>query len=78
MRSDKVRIVDLCPDEVKRVNEAAILLMDAFREHSPDYCPDLETALEEVRELFDPGCIGRVAVDEQGAVLGLIGGRPHY
>jgi len=78
MRTGNIRFVDLCPDDEKRINEAATLLMDAFREHSPDYCPDLETALEEIRELFDPGCIGRVAVDGQGTVLGLIGGRPHY
>ena len=77
MRMDNVRIVDLRPDDEKRIDEAAILMMDAFREN-PDYCPDLETALEEIRELFDPDCIGRVAVDEQGTVLGLIGGRPHY
>jgi len=75
---DNIRIVDLCSDDEKRINEAAILMMDAFREHAPKYCPDLETALEEVRELFAPGCIGRVAVDQRGTVLGLIGGRPQY
>ena len=78
MRTDNIRIVDLQPDDEERINEAAILMMDAFGEHSPKYCPDLETALEEVRELFEPGCIGRVAVDERGTVLGLIGGRPQY
>jgi aminoglycoside 6'-N-acetyltransferase I len=78
MRTDNIRIVDLCPDDVKRIDEVATLLMDAFREHSPDYCPDKISALEEIQELFEPGCISRVAVDEQGTVLGLIGGRPHY
>jgi len=72
-----MRIVDLRLDDEKRVNEAAILMMDAFK-MNPDYCPDMETALEEVRELFGPGHITRVAVDEQGAVLGLVGGHPHY
>jgi aminoglycoside 6'-N-acetyltransferase I len=77
MRSVDVRIIDLCPDDEERVNEVATLLMEAF-EQSPDYCQDRESALEEIQELFDPGHISRVAVDEQGTVLGLIGGRPHY
>ena len=78
MRTDNIRIVDLCPDDEKRINEVATLMMDAFREHSPDYCRDIETTLEEVRDLFRPGHIGRMAVDAQGAVLGVIGGQPHY
>jgi aminoglycoside 6'-N-acetyltransferase I len=78
MTETNVRIVDLHLDDEKKVNEVAMLMMDAFREHSPDYCPDLETALEEVRDLFGPGHIGRMAVDEQGAVLGVIGGQPQY
>lgn len=78
MKYGHIRIVDLCPDDAKRIDEVATLLMDAFREHSPDYCPDKASALEEIQELLEPGCISRVAVDEQGTVLGLIGGRPHY
>jgi aminoglycoside 6'-N-acetyltransferase I len=72
-----MHIIDLCPDDEKRINEVVTLLMDAFREN-PDYCPDAESALEETQELFEPGRISLVAVDEQGAVLGCIGGRPHY
>jgi aminoglycoside 6'-N-acetyltransferase I len=77
MRTENIRIVDLSPDDEKRIDEAATLLIAAFRD-SPNYCPNLETALEEIRELFEPGCIVRAAVDERGTVLGLIGGRPHY
>jgi aminoglycoside 6'-N-acetyltransferase I len=77
MKCTNIRIIDLHLDDEKRVNEVAILMMDAFKEN-PDYCPDMETALEEVRDLLGPGHISRVAVDEQGTVLGLIGGRPHY
>jgi aminoglycoside 6'-N-acetyltransferase I len=77
VRHDHVQIVDLCPDDEKRISEVVTLLMDAFREN-PDYCPDAESALEEIQELFEPGRISRAAVDEQGTVLGWIGGRPHY
>ena len=74
---DEIRIVDLCPDDKQRIAEAATLMMDAFEENLY-YCSDLEEALEEVRDLFDPGCVARVAVDEQGLILGLVGGRPNY
>jgi aminoglycoside 6'-N-acetyltransferase I len=77
MRRAQMQIVDLCPDDEKRIIEVVTLLIDAFRENL-DYCPDKESALEEIQELFEPGRISRVAVDEQGTVLGWIGGRPHY
>jgi hypothetical protein len=74
MRRAQMQIVDLCPDDEKRIIEVVTLLIDAFRENL-DYCPDKESALEEIQELFEPGRISRVAVDEGGAVLGWIGGR---
>jgi aminoglycoside 6'-N-acetyltransferase I len=77
MRRAQMQIVDLCPDDEKRIIEVVTLLIDAFRENL-DYCPDKESALEEIQELFEPGRISRVAVDEGGAVLGWIGGRPRY
>ena len=76
MAGARIRIVDLHLDDEKRVNEVATLMMDAFGEN-PNYCPDLEATLEEVRDLFEPGHIGRMAVDEQGTVLGVVGGQPH-
>jgi aminoglycoside 6'-N-acetyltransferase I len=78
MESVHIRIVDLCPDDAQRIEEVAMLMVETFREHSPEYCPDMETALEEIQELFEPGCIGRIAVGEQDEVLGIIGGRPQY
>jgi aminoglycoside 6'-N-acetyltransferase I len=78
MRGAEIRIVDLYPDDEERINEVATLLVEAFGEHYSGYCPDRESALEEIQESFDPGRISRVAVDEQGTALGWIGGRPHY
>jgi aminoglycoside 6'-N-acetyltransferase I len=77
MAVGNTRIVDLQPGDEDRVHEAVMLLIDAFAQN-PDYCPDKESALEEIQDLYDPGCIRRVAVDARGAVVGLIGGRPHY
>ena len=78
MKASHIRIVDLCPDDAVMLSKVAVLMMDAFREHSPDYCPDMQTALEEVQALCEPGCIGRVAVDGEDTVVGFAGGRPEY
>jgi aminoglycoside 6'-N-acetyltransferase I len=73
-----LRIVDFPPDAEPLIQQAAALLVEAFKENWPDAWPDLATATEEVRESFAPGRISRVAVDDQGTVLGWIGGIPGY
>jgi aminoglycoside 6'-N-acetyltransferase I len=73
-----VIIMDLTPDDETRLVQAAELLVDAFRDHSPLAWPDLPSALEEVRASLHVGRLSRVAVDETGQVLGWIGGIPQY
>jgi aminoglycoside 6'-N-acetyltransferase I len=73
-----MRIVDLEPGDDETVRQAAILLVEGFKENWPDAWPDVDAALEEVRESFGEGRISRVAVGEDGAVLGWIGGIPSY
>jgi len=73
-----MRIVDLEPGDEETVRQAAILLVEGFKENWPDAWPDVDAALEEVRECFGEGRIRRVAVGENGAVLGWIGGIPSY
>lgn len=51
------------------VQQVAALLVEAFREHWPEAWPDMESALEEVRESFAEGRISRVAAGEGGEVL---------
>jgi aminoglycoside 6'-N-acetyltransferase I len=60
------------------LRQAAQLLVDAFCEHWPDAWPTLEDGLKEVQEMLDTERICRVAVDEQGNLLGVIGGIPQY
>jgi aminoglycoside 6'-N-acetyltransferase I len=60
------------------IQQAAQLLVDAFREHWPDAWPTLEEGLEEVHEMLENGRVCRVAVDENGNLLGIIGGIPGY
>jgi len=73
-----MQIVDLRPDDEAVIHQAALLLVDVFREHAPDAWPDLEAGLAEVRESLQPERISRVALDEDGTVLGWIGGMPGY
>jgi aminoglycoside 6'-N-acetyltransferase I len=71
-------IIDLQPDDEPIIQQIAGLLVEAFREHWPEAWPDLESALQEVRESFESDRISRVALDDSGAVLGWIGGIRQY
>jgi len=73
-----MRIVDLLADDVDVIRQAATLLVEAFEAHAPNAWPDMDAALEEVREALEPEKVCRVAIDEQGEVLGWIGAIPQY
>ncbi len=67
-------IMDLEPAAERRVEQAAVLLVQAF----PQAWPDMREALSEVHESFGKDRLSRVAVDPAGDVLGWIGGISHY
>ncbi len=69
-----MRIVDLRPDDEAAIRQVAEILTDQI----PQGWPTLEEALAEVRESFEPGRVSRVALDDDGAVLGWIGAIPTY
>jgi aminoglycoside 6'-N-acetyltransferase I len=73
-----VRIISLSSADHRLLQQAAQLLVDAFREHWPDAWPTLEEGLKEVEEMLETGKFCRAAVDEQGNLLGIIGGIPGY
>ena len=73
-----VRVIDLLPDDEPAIRQCAELLVAGFREHWPNAWPNLDAALAEVHECLERGNIIRVAVDDDGTVLGWIGGRPGY
>jgi len=60
------------------IRQAAQLLNDAFQEHWPDAWPTFEEGLKEVHEMLEAERICRAAIDEQGNLLGMIGGIPGY
>jgi len=77
-KSAAVRIIDLDPEDEEAVRQTAALLVEGFREHWPNSWTDMTAALQEVHKSFQQGRISRVAVDEDGTVLGWIGGISEY
>src|SRR5258708_4035037 len=73
-----MHIVDLRSDDESAIHQVAALLVEGFETNWPDAWPDLASALEEVRESFAAGRISRIARDEDGTVLGWIGGISQY
>lgn len=70
-------IVDLEPDHDVRIEQAAAMLVAAFRRW-PDTYADVESALDEVRTSFGTGRISRIALDPDGNVIGWVGGISAY
>jgi len=73
-----MRIVDLVSTNESAIQQVAELLVEGFATNWPDAWPDMESALEEVRESLGTDRISRIAVDEDGTVLGWIGGISQY
>ncbi len=77
-RAPRFSILDLAPDDEEIIRQAAKLLVEGYKDNWPDAWPTEEDALQEVQEALDEGRICRVALGEDGAVLGWIGGMPSY
>src|SRR5260370_41080844 len=73
-----MHIVDLRSNDESVIRQVAALLVEGFAANWPGAWPDLESALEEVRESLAAGRISRVAFDEDGTVLGWVGGISQY
>jgi aminoglycoside 6'-N-acetyltransferase I len=73
-----MKILDLQSDDKVAIHQVANLLVEGFREHWPNAWPDMEVALQEVHGSFGSDRISRVAVDDDGTVLGWIGGIRQY
>jgi aminoglycoside 6'-N-acetyltransferase I len=74
-----MRIVDLDPHKEEQRRQMARLLVEGFRDHWPDSWPDMDAALEEVDEFAGSSeRLCRLALDDNGNVLGWIGGIHDY
>ncbi|TMD90308.1 MAG: N-acetyltransferase, partial [Chloroflexi bacterium] len=61
-----MHIVDLRSENESVIRQVAMLLVEGFAANWPGSWPDLESAMEEVRESLAAGRISRVAFDEDG------------
>jgi len=73
-----MKIITLTKENDALVQQAAQLLVDAFREQWVDAWPTLEEGLQEVHEMLDAERICRAAIDEDNNLVGVIGGIPQY
>jgi aminoglycoside 6'-N-acetyltransferase I len=67
-----MRIVDLSPSDDEWTGQTAELLFESFKEHWPEAWPTVDSALEEVHASFAEDRISRVAIDDNGTILGWI------
>jgi aminoglycoside 6'-N-acetyltransferase I len=70
-------IIDLTAGADALIDQAAQLLLDAFRNRTEDW-QDFESARQEVLASLAPDHISRVLLGESGEALGWIGGAPMY
>ena len=70
-------IIDLRHDNLNHIAAAALVLLRGFSGLTPAW-PTIEAAREEVLECVAPEMIARAYLDDQGRLLGWIGGRSEY
>jgi aminoglycoside 6'-N-acetyltransferase I len=75
---EKMKIITLAKENDPLVQQAAQLLVDAFREHWADAWPSLEDGLDEVYEMLEAERVCRAVIDDENKLLGIIGGIPQY
>lgn len=73
-----MKIISLSSADKHLIQQAAQLLVDSFREHWWDAWPTFDEGWKEVHEMLEGERICRAAVDENGNLMGIIGGIPDY
>jgi aminoglycoside 6'-N-acetyltransferase I len=73
-----MKIITLTEKNDCLIQQAAQLLVDAFHEHWVGAWSSSEEGLQEVHEMLGAERICRTALDDEGYLLGIIGGIPQY
>jgi len=73
-----MKIVDLTSENAPAIEQVAELLVAGFGDTGTASWRNMGEAIETVQKSFRPGRMSRIAVDEQGKVLGWIGGIEEY
>lgn len=71
-------IINLTSENSRAVEQTAMSRVDGSSDTGSTSWRNLDDALSEVRESFQPNRISRIAVDEAGNVQGWIGGLEEY
>lgn len=72
-----MRIIDLHKSDSDKIRQVAEILNVSFHGHCPDY-EDINDALKKVTESFEDHQLSRIALEDDGEVLGWIGGIRMY
>lgn len=70
-----MHIIDLLAGNTDHIDQAASIMVAAFADTWP---MTLDDALADVRESLEPGRVSRVALDDDGRVVGFVAAIPHY
>jgi aminoglycoside 6'-N-acetyltransferase I len=73
-----MEIITLTKEHGHLIQQAAQLLVDAFREHWVEAWPTLNDGQQELDEMLEVERICCAALDDHGNLLGIIGGIPQY
>jgi aminoglycoside 6'-N-acetyltransferase I len=73
-----MKIVTLTRENEPLIQQAAQLLVDAFREHWAEAWSTLEEGLQEISEMLEAERICCAALNDEENLLGIIGGIPQY
>ncbi len=73
-----MKIIELTSENSQGIHQAAILLMEGFRDVASSDWNTLSGAIREVEESLSGDRISRAAIDDEGNVLGWIGGMAEY
>ena len=74
----KTKVISLSDNDPEMLHRAAVVMVQGFALSGSPYVPDEKTALQELSQLLAEGCLLRVAVVENGEIVGLIGGQSRY
>lgn len=73
-----MQIINLANNDQQLIEHMAVILVEAFKEHWPNAWPTIKDAREEISGFFGEDRICRIAIDDDGTVLGWIGGIEMY
>jgi aminoglycoside 6'-N-acetyltransferase I len=73
-----MKVVDLCAGDEESIRQVANLLMEGFHDTGSNAWTNIETAVQEVISSIAPDRISRIAIADDGTIIGWIAGVREY